>query len=180
MFSQWCGEALTDTQGYIDRHPKTGPDGAPALINSPDGQVLIANRLENGVFFRIEFLGLPGRLAVLCEMEGLSGLEHTIANALLHGGHGSHGLEAAAVIPSDGVAAAVRAHFTAMDGVHISGGEIPETYGMSLGLSGGDPTYGNHIFGVQLPFAGRTAFVWASAHTSSFDLVTLNYVEAGG
>jgi hypothetical protein len=181
VFSENCASAISDPQAYLDTHPKVGEFGNSLIDASPDGQVVVARKNEKGLYFRVEYLGMPGRLAVLCELYGLAGLSTEIGldtNAIGEMLSGNFDMEEGPVIPSNVVADATRAFFANLPETTIAGGLVPDGLPASM-MSDGDLTYSNYIFSVQTQLAGRQMFVYANAHTTALDLTSLNYFVAG-
>ncbi|MDU8944608.1 hypothetical protein [Ovoidimarina sediminis] len=178
-FSTYCGTALSDPQGYLNTHPATGPMGEQLVSTSPDGQVVVAFRVENGVSFRVELLGLPGRLAVLCEASGLWGFPRSFGqHAEAAEMHSMHESNEGPGIPANLVSAEARKVFEALPDTFVAGGLMPDGVPASQ-LHLIDPAFATHILGVQTPLAGRQVFVWAGSQGDGLELVSLNYIEAG-
>lgn len=179
LFSAYCGAALSDPQGYLDTHPATGPMGEQLVSTSPDGQVVVAFRVENGVSFRVELLGLPGRLAVLCEASGLWGHPQSFGqHAEAAEMHSMHETNEGPGIPANLVTDEVRRLFKSLPDTFVAGGLMPDGVPANQ-VHLIDPAFATHILGVQTPLAGRPVFVWAGSQGDGLELVSLNYIEAG-
>jgi len=67
-FKAGCGQAVTDPQGYLNGAPAAAPAGTQPVASSPDGKVVTAMLLRNGVEERVQFLGFSDRMVIFCHV----------------------------------------------------------------------------------------------------------------
>ena len=160
-YLEMCGSALTDPQGFLDAHPTVSADGTIQVDSSPDGAVVVALRQEQDLFRMVEFLGIPGRIAVYCEVN------HTVLDL------------SQAMLQADGsaTAEALRAYVASQPGSWIKGGAVMD--GMRAMPDGHGYDFANNIFAITAPMGGRDAFIYASAHAGGFHLNGLYFIEGG-
>lgn len=158
-YLQMCGSAVSNPQAFLDAHPTVSQDGTIMVDASPDGAIVVALSQEQDMYRMVEFLGIPGRVAVYCE------LHHTVLDL-------SH-----AVINGDGsaMAEALRSHVASQPGSWIRGGPVMD--GMRATVDGHGSEFANNIFAITAPMGGNEVFIYASANAGGFQFNGLYYIE---
>ena len=177
-FMAACNDAVTNPQGYLDSHPNAAHSGLSQVVSSPDGQVVVAERNEGTLHYSFEFMGVPGRLAVLCQVHAVDGLPNMFSAPVFDYSTGTINVPTPNMTPAHLIANALQNVVSSTPNTTISGGRVRTSEFVAQHLPG-VPDFANYIFAVQTYIAGKPAFIYANAHPSTLSLISLNYIEAG-